>query len=243
MRLKTGYMRICVFTLVAGEEYYSAVLPGLHTKHKYCKRHGYDYLEVVDHSLPQVGGLPISWYKLHFLADILLADTYDVIFCSDADVCITNPAIKIETILQVHFPLGKDLLFSRQCVWAPYINAGNFFVRNTPWAQVFLRKWFQNGEKYESENRKFWEQAYINDMYDIYADKEVIEHVQVTCDQKLFNSFHLNWEAGDFLIHFPTLSGEHLKSAMKYGAGFVRFQKGIQEQSWFQFKGKKELKN
>ena len=238
-------MRIGVFTLVSGKEYYSAVLPGLHTKRKYCKQHSYDYLEVVDHSLSQVAGLPTSWYKLYFLADILLGDTHDVIFCSDADVCITNPAVRIETILQEHFPHTKDLLFSRQSVWAPYINAGSFFVRNTPWAQRFLRKWFQSGGKYESENRKFWEQAYINDMYDVYADEEIIKHVQVIRDQRLFNSFHLNWEPGDFLIHFPALSGERLKSAMKYGSSFARSQKRIQEQlwfqsAWFQSMGKKE---
>lgn len=226
-------MRIGVLTLVAGIKYHDAVRPGLRTKREYCEQYGYDYLEIVDHSLPQMAALPVSWHKLRFLADILVTNAHDVVFCSDADVCITNPAIRIETILEKHFPSTKDLLFSRQSVWAPWINAGNFFARNTLWARVFLREWFRHGRKYEIESRRFWEQAYLNDMYDVYANEEVIEHVQVVRDQRLFNSFHLNWQPGDFLIHFPGLRGERLKRAMEYGASCDRSGKGIQVQSWF----------
>ena len=208
-------MKIGLFTLVVGQEYRGSVSPGLRTKRAYCGRHGYDYLEVIEHALAQGAELPVSWYKLSFLGDILRNGTHDVVFCSDADVCITNPAICLETIIQEHFPPVKDFLFCRQAVWAPRVNAGNFFVRNTAWSRRFLETWFQQGKRYESANREFWEQDYINDICDGPGAGDIRDHIEVIGDQRVFNSFHLNWMAGDFLVHFPTLRGEVLREAMQ----------------------------
>ena len=209
-------MRIGLFTLVAGQEYHEWVLPGLRTKREYCGRHGYDDLEVVDHALVQGAELPLSWYKLSLLSDILRNQTHEVVFCSDADVCITNPAIRLEAIIQKYLPPAKDLLFCRQSVWAARINAGNFFIRNTAWSRRFLETWFQQGKRYESAKPGFWEQDYINEVCN--SAGEIPDHIEVIGNQRAFNSFHLNWAAGDFLIHFPTLRRETLKKAMhKWG--------------------------
>ena len=73
-----------------------------------------------------------GWYG--FINTKLAAETlegYDVVFCMEADMLITNPSVKLEQFIDNdnHFFLCKDVNG-----W----NGGSFIVRNTPEAKEWL---------------------------------------------------------------------------------------------------------
>lgn len=95
-------------------------------KAAYCQRHGYAWLPCTDGFDPS---RPVAWSKLVFLRHHLPA--YDWIMWSDADSLITNPAIRIESLIRSR----ADLLLTRDKVG---FNSGSFLIRNCHWAWAFL---------------------------------------------------------------------------------------------------------
>ena len=64
-------------------------------------------------------------------------DDYDWVFYLDADAWITNPEIKLESVLPrqglADFVVTAD---------STGLNAGSWMLRNSDWSREFLRKWW-----------------------------------------------------------------------------------------------------
>ena len=118
-------MRICII-YTYGENF--SELGHLCTPYlvMYAEMNGYDVrVKCVDKN-------DKGWYG--FINTKLAAETlegYDVVFCMEADMLITNPSVKLEQFIDNdnHFFLCKDVNG-----W----NGGSFIVRNTPEAKEWL---------------------------------------------------------------------------------------------------------
>jgi len=183
-------------------------------KLSYCQRHGYEFsyeqktLEVLGD-----GRGNGSWQKILYLIKHL--PDYDWIFWSDADALILNPDIKLEKFLPGD--KGIDLILARDK--QPWINCGNFFIRNCEWSCNFLQlvqlhnwTWKIDGifGKYG-----WWEQGAIRYLLEQPYHANHVKYV--TCRE--FNAYadfireegDLRWmkpdlwRPGDFLCHYSGL--------------------------------------
>jgi hypothetical protein len=117
----------------------------------------------------------------------------------DADVVITNPRIRLESLIDPRF----DLIISED---ENGLNAGNFLVRNSVATFTFFKR--------------VWETSEFETPYPILQSQEAIAKtlrryplpLVKIAPQRTFNSYYRaregNWEPGDFLIHFAGLGGE-----------------------------------
>lgn len=101
-------------------------------KDSYASRHNYSY---IDASLLLDANRPPSWSKIlavrHYLKD------YDWILWIDADTLITNPSIRIESLLPRDREL--DLIITKDQTG---YNAGMWLLRNSAWSLKFLDRWW-----------------------------------------------------------------------------------------------------
>jgi len=166
-------------------------------KYRYAARYGYTL--VVFGNLDEERN--IAWSKIRGV-QALLGQGFDWVFVMDADVVITNPAIRLEDLIDDVF----DLIITTD---ENGFNAGNFFVRNGPETQEFFRR--------------VWETTdFEADLPAILESQEAIWRLlkwsnppplrtQIAA-QRRFNAYWMagegNWEPGDFLIHFAGMGGE-----------------------------------
>jgi hypothetical protein len=133
----------------------------------------------------------------------------------DADVIITNPAIRLESLIDDVF----DLIITRD---ENGFNAGNFFVRNGPEMREFFRRVWETTE-------------FATDVPPILESQEAIARalhrypptfVKLAA-QRRFNSYWMaregNWEPGDFLIHFAGMGGERADLRLKLMREYAEF--------------------
>jgi len=188
-----------IATLAIGEDFKKALAPALASKVAYTAAHGYTYIQ---------GGTefwdrkkPIAWSKVPFVLDILSkCPDGTLIFLSDADVLVTNPALKLED--HVAPLLGKkDLLM---CIDAcGNLNSGNMLMRNGPWLRDF---WRRIGEQEHLTYHIWWENAAL--IYLLQTVSADLERVEITEDCTRFNAYIQGlpgkplWAPGDFLVHF-----------------------------------------
>lgn len=200
--------KIALVTLCIGKEYSEVVAPGKAIKEEYCQLHGYDLYfggeEFFDNTRP------ISWFKIPFILGVL--NSYDIVFFSDADVLITNMHIKLEDIVEKHFPKNKDFL---ACIdGCGVVNIGNFFIRNTKKAKVLLNKMY---EQTQFIDHCWWEnKAFI---HLLETSKLMKKSTEIISDNRLFNSYvdgRNNYKKGDFILHFANIQGKRLKDLMTY---------------------------
>ncbi len=191
---------IYILTLVIGADYRRALAKCLESKRSYAERHGYTYIQGDEQWWDRER--PISWCKIPFLLDVCKkVPEGALIWMSDADVLITNQALKIEDQMVALLPANKDFLMARDA--CGNINAGNILFRNTAWARDFwARVWEQKQFLYHI----WWENAGILYLRD--SVPEDAAKIEVTQQHKKFNAYLKGlpgeplWEPGDFLVHY-----------------------------------------
>jgi mannan polymerase II complex MNN10 subunit len=168
----------------------------------YCIKHGYPLLVKND-----------DWHDIHIGHEkgylIQLAfESYpecDWVFFSECDTLITNMDTKLEDVIRnekKHFVITVDI---------NGINAGSFFVKNSPEGRGFVQDMIDNIGNFKNE------QDFIVDSYFI-SKKHT--NIMSLYPQKTFNSYDYksygrlyptgldclgnngSWEPGDFIIHF-----------------------------------------
>ena len=127
---------LTVLTLAIGADFVKGLATALASKEGWCARHGYRWV---------LGGeehwdreRPIPWSKVGFvLAELARLPDGALVFLSDADVLVTNPAMRLEDVALPLLPAGKDLLMTIDA--CGHINSGNMLMRNSAW----LRDWWR----------------------------------------------------------------------------------------------------
>lgn len=151
---------------------------------RYCLRHGYSFV-------CETSGFDTSrkppWSKILFLLKHM--SRFDWVLWLDADTLIMNPAIPLQSFLAD----DADMIISED--WNG-INAGVFFLRNTPWSIDFLERiWNQT----DFLDHGWQEQAAMRHLLSISAlDRR---HVCLVPHTR-FNTYLPEYRQGDFLLHF-----------------------------------------
>jgi len=189
-----------ILTLVIGEDFRKALAPALDSKKAYAERHGYKYVE---------GGeiywnreRPIAWSKVDFVLDILgKIPEGELVFLSDADVLITNPALRLEDHVCPLLPPEKDLLMTIDA--CGHINSGNMLMRNSAWLKNW---WTRVGQQTDLLYHIWWENAAMIRLLEMVpAD---LAKTEITAEHVRFNAYLRGlpgqplWTPGCFLVHF-----------------------------------------
>jgi hypothetical protein len=195
--------RILVLTLCIGADYRRKLQDCLASKEAYCKKHGYTYVLAGEEFWDRER--PIPWSKIGFYSKYIreAMDTgkYDYIWCSDADVYITNLETRIEDVIKDLFPPNKDLLMTMDA--CHHINSGNIIFRPCAWALDYLKRVY---ERTDAIYHIWWENKAMCDIFD--ESDEDRAHLEVAKEHYRFNAYIMGmpgerlWEHGDFLIHF-----------------------------------------
>ena len=116
MKIMEPNPRILVLTLCIGADYRRKLQDCLASKEAYCKKHGYTYVLAGEEFWDRER--PIPWSKIGFyskyIREAMETGKYDYIWCSDADVYITNLETRIEDVIKDLFPSNKDLLMTME---------------------------------------------------------------------------------------------------------------------------------
>ncbi len=192
--------RILVLTLAIGADYRRGLAKALQSKRDYCDKHGYTYKEIHEEGWNRER--PIAWSKVPIWKEYSAqTDKWDYIWISDADVWITNPAIRLEEHVLPLLPANKDLLLTYDS--CQHVNSGNMIVRPGPWAVQFFEKvWNRDDDIYHCW---FENLAIIKLMAESPEDNA---HIECTMEAYRFNAYLRGykgtrlWQPGDFLVHF-----------------------------------------
>jgi hypothetical protein len=192
--------RILVLTLAIGADYRRNLEKALKSKSEYCAKHGYTYKEIHEEGWNR--DRPIAWSKVPIWKEMSAkTDLYDYIWISDADVWITNPALRLEDHVLPMLPAQKDLLVTYDS--CQHVNSGNMIVRPGPWAVQFFQKlWDQTDCIYHI----WWENKALCNL--MASSPEDNAHIECTMEAWRFNAYLQGykgtrlWQPGDFLVHF-----------------------------------------
>ena len=203
---------ITILTLAIGHDFCQELRECLDSKVAYSLKHGYNYIQGGEAFW--IRDRPISWSKVPFLLSVLESlEEGAIVWLSDADVLITNHELRIESHILPSLPKNKDMLM---CIDAcENLNAGNIFIRNTPWVRDF---WKRVGEQTDVLYHIWWENAAIIKLLEMNASD--LAHLEITSDHTRFNSYMQGlsgqplWAPGHFLIHFAGIY--NVKTINKY---------------------------
>jgi len=191
---------ITVLTLAIGADFRKGLAEVLAGKEEWCRRHGYRWvLGGEEHWDRQ---RPIPWSKVGFvLAELARLPEGALVFLSDADVYVTNPAVRLEDVAVPLLPAEKDLLMTIDA--CGHINSGNMLMRNTAW----LRDWWRRvGEQRDLTYHIWWENAAMIKLLETEAAD--LAHTEITGEHWRFNAYLRGlpeqrlWQPGDLLVHF-----------------------------------------
>jgi len=193
-------MSLTMITLAIGEDYRKSLKKALESKRSYAEKHGYNYLEFGEEMWDRTR--PIAWSKVPIILKVLNSlPEGSLVWQSDADVMITNQALRIEENIQPLLPSEKDMLLIYDA--CHHINSGNILMRNTEWCRDF---WRRVNERTDCTYHIWWENmAIIHLLEENSEDKKKIE---ISNQHKRFNAYVMGidgeplWEPGDFLVHF-----------------------------------------
>ena len=193
-------MSLTMITLAIGEDYRKSLKKALESKRSYAEKHGYNYLEFGEEMWDRTR--PIAWSKVPIILKVLNSlPEGSLVWQSDADVMITNQALRIEDHVQPLLPSEKDMLLIYDA--CHHINSGNILMRNTEWCRDF---WRRVNERTDCTYHIWWENmAMIHLLEENPEDKKKIE---ISNQHKRFNAYVMGmegeplWEPGDFLVHF-----------------------------------------
>src|ERR1043165_7361806 len=139
-------MKICVVSLFT-PEIADYALRIAHDKSDYCAIHGYDFICPTQRISD--GSRPASWDKILLLQKHL--PEYDYLFWTDADSIIMDFSIRLERFIDAY----SELIISKD---HNAVNAGNFFIRNTPRVHEFLKDVYAQTDLV---NHCWWDNAAI----------------------------------------------------------------------------------
>ena len=191
---------ITVLTLAIGPDFRKSLGPALDSKRVWCEKHGYTYIQGGEEYWDR--SRPIAWSKIAFVLEQLSRLAEDaLVFLSDADVLITNPALRLEDVVLPLLPAGKDLLMTIDA--CAHINSGNMLMRNTAW----LRDWWKRVDQQTDLTYHIWWEnaAMIKLLETVPAD---LAHTEITTEHWKFNAYLQGlpgqklWEPGALLVHF-----------------------------------------
>jgi hypothetical protein len=196
---------IGVLTVVSKGEYFKRYEEALFVKKDYCKHNNYNFIiKLLDNCS--------GWDKILLLRKEI--EKYDYIFCSDADVVITNRDIRIEDIIHKYYN-DKNILYISEDYNS--INSGNIIWRNCSETIDLLDKIINigNSDIRYTLNKPYqcigiYEQPsiiyIINRDYEYYKDKikiipqyEINSYLPFVPQKKNERSC---FKKDDFLIHF-----------------------------------------
>jgi hypothetical protein len=208
-------MKICLLTLVIGDQYYDSVKLGIESKKKYCESNGYDFIlgdnKIYDKKRP------IAWSKIKMIQKYI--NNYDYIFCSDADVIIMNSNHKLETFINKYLGQNKKLLVTRDFM---NINTGNIILKNCSEIISLLDNIYNQTQFL---NHNWWEQMAFIDLYN--KSKLIRDFTFVLNETHLINAYIIEfpnhplpesnkYRTGDFLIHLAGIDNfKDLKNLME----------------------------
>jgi hypothetical protein len=189
-----------ILSLAIGADYRKALEKALASKVYYAQKHGYTYIQGDETCWDRER--PISWSKVPFLLKHLESmPDGELVWLSDADVFLTNPELTLEDHVLPIFTADKDMLMAFDS--CGHINAGNIFMRNTPWLRDFWKRVY---EQTDVIYHIWWENAGICKLME--TNPSDCERIQITHDCRRFNAYLMGlpnaplWHPGDFLVHF-----------------------------------------
>ena len=190
-------------------------------KSAYCLRHGYAWHP---HTHGFDASRPVAWSKLAFLRQRL--PDYDWVMWSDVDSLITNPEVRIESLVRTH----ADLLLTRDRVG---FNSGSFLVRNSAWSASFLDQLWNlpDTEEYrrhfEMWTDRLWENRAFLYLLRSFQNRA---HARIVPQRRL-NSYlpdpkrrdrRADHRPGDFVLHLPGMErGRRLEVLAQYARGLT----------------------
>jgi inositol phosphorylceramide mannosyltransferase catalytic subunit len=149
----------------------------------YAQKHNYGYYPCRFN--PAINR-PASWGKLLVLMSQF--KTNDWLFWIDADAVFTNMDKKIED-----FITNKDFIVGSNFEG---INCGAFLISTSQWSQMWLKRLYDMTDYIENP---WWEQAAI-----IHSMKdEAVQQRSLILGPREMQSFHWDWQPGDFIFHTP----------------------------------------
>lgn len=208
-----------IATLAIGHDFCENLSLCLESKRIYAMKHGYTYIQGGESFWDR--SRPIPWSKVPFILSILeSAEENALVWLSDADVLITNPALRIENHVLPLLSVEKDMLMLIDA--CGHLNSGNLLMRNTAWLRDY---WKRVGEQTDLLYHIWWENAAMIKLLEL--NKTDLEHVQISNQHTRFNSYIQGlegeplWLPGQFLVHFAgvydVLKIKKLTEAMKMG--------------------------
>lgn len=193
--------RIAILTFAVGADYKRNLAVCLQSKRDYAARHGYTYIEAGEEYWDR--DRPIAWSKIPFWLDILRrrGSEFDYLWISDADVLITNPALKLEDHVLPFMPAGKNLMWNHDA--CRNINSGNMIFRPCPWLIQYLEEvWNKTDDLYHI----WWENKAMIDV--MMQSKTHMENIHINKEHWRYNAYiggrkgERLWTREDFLVHF-----------------------------------------
>jgi hypothetical protein len=163
----------------------------------YCNLWGYDYLKKTSNFTY------LGFDKIKFLRENI--ENHNWIWWQDLDSIITNPAIRMESIIESTIEGGEDLIISYDRCG---INAGSFLVKNSENGIKILD--FILSKENDYKNHVWQEQQVLIENISTLSGIKIV-------DQKRINSY-LNWHygdpvdapgtwsEGDVLLHLPGMT-------------------------------------
>jgi hypothetical protein len=131
-------------------------------------------------------------------------EKYDWIWFSDADSLITNPEIRLETLIERIFPQGAK---GKDAAWwldgCANINSGQILARG---GSPIVKRWLkETGEQTDLLYHGWWENAGMIRVWQ--QDSEIQAGIELRRDYKCINAYlfpkegYEPWMPGDFVLH------------------------------------------
>lgn len=188
-----------ITTLSVGSDHIPSLQECIQSKRSYAERHGYTCIE---------GGnkfwdrrRPISWSKVIFLLDVCSSvPDGTLIWQSDINVLVTNPALTIEEHLLPLLPETKDMLLTLDSFGK--MNNGSMLCRNTPWFRDFLAR------TYALTQFTFHPEREGEAMLVLSKNPSDSAMIELINQPTRMNSYLSGlpgeplWAPGDFIVHF-----------------------------------------
>ena len=189
------------------EKIASLTRPG---KLRYCRRHGYQFVEHVFGDLDRTP----HWGRILAIQEHL--PKFEWLLYLDSDTIITNPEVKIEP----HIDPRYDVTVGRMPKWltgkASHLSTSAMLIKNTEWVLNFLPKWWEQRQfinaPYHADPEHdrgatlggggmWFEQSAYQFLYD--TDDDCYNHTRLMPDS-WFNHRKANHDDSCFLIHVTT---------------------------------------
>lgn len=228
--------KIAVLTSITNNKYLDRYKTAIEIKKNYCKYHNYKFiLHKVDENDTKYR-LKKGWLKIYKLLDII--EKYDYVFCSDADVIITNRDIRIEDIIFKYMKEEHNLLITTDF---NSLNSGNIIWKNNKKSIILLNEMLKVADnkirlklKVPFIPKGIYEQPtliyLINKYEDTYQSMKIIPQFEMNSYCKLsISNFKPNiiikidgivnrstWKDNDFLVHLAGLNYFKINEKFKY---------------------------